>query len=434
MQATSREVVGIGRAGDLLPDLDGRTLLHAGPPIGWADMCGPLRGAIIRAAVHEGIAADPRRRPGWPSGARSCASAPATTAAPSAPWPGWSAPPCRCGSSRTAPRGTAPSAPQRGPGQGTPLRRLRHRGARPAGLDAGRPGQGPGRRPGPAGRAARPPGPDRPGPQMGDGSLARNRAGTSLLLQALLSPADRRGADQRRGRRRRVRLGNDRLPQPGHGRRQGRRRGRRDRRRLGDRDRHGPQRHRVRGAPGRHRRPLVHRAGRGGRRALPAGSVEDANRDIGDSTITETIGIGGMAMAAAPAIVRFVGGTPDDAVRRHPVHVRHHLGRERLLPAPRPRFPRHPLGIDCRESSTPGSSPPSTPASPTRTRASARSAPAWSNPPWRRSSPPPRAGRHPVEAEPGSGRRQASGRSVSGRDQARDRPPVPGRPRSQDAG
>jgi hypothetical protein len=43
---------------------------------------------------------------------------------------------------------------------------------------------------------------------------------------------------------------------------------------------------------------------------------DDANPDIGDSTITETAGYGGMAMAAAPAIVRFVGGEPQEAVRR----------------------------------------------------------------------------------------------------------------------
>ncbi|MBA2457101.1 MAG: DUF1116 domain-containing protein, partial [Nocardioidaceae bacterium] len=35
---------------------------------------------------------------------------------------------------------------------------------------------------------------------------------------------------------------------------------------------------------------------------------EDANPDIGDSAITETLGLGGFSMAAAPAIVRFVGG------------------------------------------------------------------------------------------------------------------------------
>jgi hypothetical protein len=42
-------------------------------------------------------------------------------------------------------------------------------------------------------------------------------------------------------------------------------------------------------------------------------SGADANPDIGDSTITETAGIGAFAMAAAPAIVTFIGGQPADA-------------------------------------------------------------------------------------------------------------------------
>ena len=46
---------------------------------------------------------------------------------------------------------------------------------------------------------------------------------------------------------------------------------------------------------------------------FPGFSQEDANPDIGDSTITETAGIGAFAMAAAPAIVQFVGGTPQEA-------------------------------------------------------------------------------------------------------------------------
>ena len=41
---------------------------------------------------------------------------------------------------------------------------------------------------------------------------------------------------------------------------------------------------------------------------------DDANPDIGDSAITETAGIGGFAMATAPAIVRFVGGSVADAL------------------------------------------------------------------------------------------------------------------------
>ena len=47
---------------------------------------------------------------------------------------------------------------------------------------------------------------------------------------------------------------------------------------------------------------------------LPGYGPDDAARDIGDSVITETGGIGGFAMAAAPAIVKFVGGSPADAV------------------------------------------------------------------------------------------------------------------------
>jgi hypothetical protein len=47
---------------------------------------------------------------------------------------------------------------------------------------------------------------------------------------------------------------------------------------------------------------------------FPGFSSDDANADIGDSTITETAGIGAFAMAAAPAIVTFVSGTPQDAL------------------------------------------------------------------------------------------------------------------------
>ena len=47
---------------------------------------------------------------------------------------------------------------------------------------------------------------------------------------------------------------------------------------------------------------------------LPGFGPDDANPDIGDSAITETMGVGGMAMATAPAIVRFVGGTVPDAL------------------------------------------------------------------------------------------------------------------------
>lgn len=47
---------------------------------------------------------------------------------------------------------------------------------------------------------------------------------------------------------------------------------------------------------------------------FPGFSSDDANADIGDSTITETAGIGAFAMASAPAIVTFISGTPEDAL------------------------------------------------------------------------------------------------------------------------
>ena len=47
---------------------------------------------------------------------------------------------------------------------------------------------------------------------------------------------------------------------------------------------------------------------------FPGFTEDDSSGDIGDSTITETAGIGGFAMASAPAIVTFVSGTPRDAL------------------------------------------------------------------------------------------------------------------------
>ena len=47
---------------------------------------------------------------------------------------------------------------------------------------------------------------------------------------------------------------------------------------------------------------------------FPGFTKDDANPDVGDSCITETAGIGGFCMGAAPAIVQFVGGTPADAL------------------------------------------------------------------------------------------------------------------------
>ena len=48
---------------------------------------------------------------------------------------------------------------------------------------------------------------------------------------------------------------------------------------------------------------------------FPGYTQADANPDVGDSCITETTGIGGFCMAAAPAIVQFVGGTVADSIK-----------------------------------------------------------------------------------------------------------------------
>ena len=68
---------------------------------------------------------------------------------------------------------------------------------------------------------------------------------------------------------------------------------------------------RVAGLPGQW---FVAPAGRVKGLYFPGFSEADANPDMGDSTITETAGFGGMAMAGAPAIVKFVGGVPQDAI------------------------------------------------------------------------------------------------------------------------
>ncbi len=61
-------------------------------------------------------------------------------------------------------------------------------------------------------------------------------------------------------------------------------------------------------------------------------SSEDANADIGDSTITETVGIGAFAMAAAPAIVTFISQWHSaGCVERHARNVRNHERRTQPL-------------------------------------------------------------------------------------------------------
>jgi Protein of unknown function (DUF1116) len=77
-------------------------------------------------------------------------------------------------------------------------------------------------------------------------------------------------------------------------------------------------------------------------------SADDANPDIGDSAITETAGLGGFAMAAAPAIVQFVGGTPQAALGYTRRMYEIALGESTAYSVPILGFRGTPTGIDAR--------------------------------------------------------------------------------------
>jgi hypothetical protein len=51
-------LVGFERAIDVVPGMTPTTILHAGPPIAWERMAGAMRGAVTGALVYEGLAAD----------------------------------------------------------------------------------------------------------------------------------------------------------------------------------------------------------------------------------------------------------------------------------------------------------------------------------------------------------------------------------------
>jgi hypothetical protein len=49
-------LIGVKYAYEVVPKLDKYTIGHAGPPLKWADMCGPLQGAVLGGIVYEGLA------------------------------------------------------------------------------------------------------------------------------------------------------------------------------------------------------------------------------------------------------------------------------------------------------------------------------------------------------------------------------------------
>ena len=76
---------------------------------------------------------------------------------------------------------------------------------------------------------------------------------------------------------------------------------------------------------------------------------DDASGDIGDSTITETVGIGAYAMAAAPAIVQFISGSPQDAINATLEMYEITVGEHSHFTIPSLNFRGTPTGTDIRK-------------------------------------------------------------------------------------
>lgn len=82
---------------------------------------------------------------------------------------------------------------------------------------------------------------------------------------------------------------------------------------------------------------------------FPGFTEDDANPDIGDSTITETAGIGGFAMASAPAIVTFIGGQAKDATDTTLDMYEICYAEHKFFTIPNLDFRGTPTGIDIRK-------------------------------------------------------------------------------------
>ncbi|MBN2017757.1 MAG: DUF1116 domain-containing protein [Candidatus Cloacimonetes bacterium] len=79
---------------------------------------------------------------------------------------------------------------------------------------------------------------------------------------------------------------------------------------------------------------------------FPGYTKNDANRDIGDSSITETNGLGGFAIAASPAIVQFIGGAAKDALNYSQEMYEITAGENNMYQIPALNFRGTPTGID----------------------------------------------------------------------------------------
>lgn len=82
---------------------------------------------------------------------------------------------------------------------------------------------------------------------------------------------------------------------------------------------------------------------------LPGYKAEDAGMDMGDSAITETVGLGGFVLGGAPGILTLVGGTPEEALAYTREMATITTGEHPAYRLPALGFIGAPLGIDIRK-------------------------------------------------------------------------------------
>ncbi|UBU10630.1 YlbE family protein [Nonomuraea gerenzanensis] len=336
-------LVGVRRAAELL---DADTFLHAGPPITWERASGPMRGALIGAMLLEGRAADEHEAAGRLA-AGAVALRPCHENAAVGPMAGVVSPSMWLFEVRDDEHGgTAYCSLNEGLGKV-----LRYGAYGPEVLDRLRWMD---RVLGPALAATL----ERTGPidlrsliaqalQMGDELHNRNRAATSLLLREL-APAVVEAAPGAAAEVLRFVNGNDHFFLNV---------GMAAAKAATDAARDVPGSSLVVAMARNGTDFGVQVSGLGGRwftgpAGVPDGlylgsyGPQDANPDIGDSTITETSGLGGFAMAASPAIVRFVGGEVADAVRATRSMYEITLAEHPVYQIPGLGFRGTPVGID----------------------------------------------------------------------------------------
>lgn len=82
---------------------------------------------------------------------------------------------------------------------------------------------------------------------------------------------------------------------------------------------------------------------------FPGFKEGDQGRDLGDSAIAETMGLGGFASATAPAVVQVIGGTPQDAANYSREMGEITVAENPSFTIPFLNFQGAPLGIDIRK-------------------------------------------------------------------------------------